>query len=88
MNAPTPAQAAARRLQCADLTRRTHVRKAPPPKLEGAPAHMTPEKIQRIRELDGKMARRDICDLLKISHVTVRRYLGRAKPKKPKPGLW
>lgn len=67
------------RLLTSGLPVRTHLKKEPEARPEGAAGHLSPGQIQRMRDLDGKMRRRDICTLMRISYVTLRRYLGCSK---------
>lgn len=81
MNAPTPAQAAARRLQLAPLDRRTHEWQ-PEKKSSNAwrEASMSDAKASRARALEEKgMTRREVSNTIGVSRSLLRRYLGPAK---------
>lgn len=81
MNAPTPAQAAARRLQLAPLDRRTHEAKPYQERPQGVklPKEVSGEIYRRIVQLrkNGK-GRLEIAMTLGVSRRTVSNYLGRA----------
>jgi DNA-binding CsgD family transcriptional regulator len=72
---------AAFRLLNSGLQVHTHFHRGAEPRPEGAAGHLHPAKIQRMRELEGTMSRRCIAEVLKVSRVTVRKYLGWAKQK-------
>lgn len=81
MNAPTPAQAAARRLQLADLPRRTHearpyAQRPQGAKLSAATRSVVYERIVELRQQG--VEREDIARIAGVSRRTVSNYLRQA----------
>lgn len=81
MNAPTPAQAAARRLQFVDLPRSTHKwHPKATPATTWRPPSVSEAKVQRARELEANgMTRREISNTLGVSRALLKKHLGSSR---------
>jgi hypothetical protein len=70
----------------ATLPVRTHRQPEPVPRQQKS-ARLPRWKVERMRELDGRMPRRRIAELLGVSHAAVQQHLGRA-PRRPRTRGW